>query len=313
MQITLYSHDKKPEWDKLIKESKNGTFLLQRDYMDYHSDRFSDCSLMVWNGKNPLAVLPANISEDILYSHQGLTYGGLIMSEAMTAGLCIETFHLINDWVKENTGVKKIVYKPTPYIYHSCPSEEDLFAIIQSCNAKINAREISTCINLEYPLQMTELRRRCICKAEKMGLYVRENNDIDAFWQILDSNLRRKYGVAPVHTSDELKLLKSRFPREIQLYMAYSPERVPLGGIMTFETPNVVHTQYISASPEGKKLGAIDIIVSNIIKRKTITHTYLDFGKSTERQGSYLNSNLIHQKEGFGGRAVCYDTYEWIV
>ena len=26
---------------------------------------------------------------------------------------------------------------------------------------------------------------------------------------------------------------------------------------------------------------------------------------------SDLHDSLIYQKEGFGGRAVCYDTYEW--
>ena len=40
---------------------------------------------------------------------------------------------------------------------------------------------------------------------------------------------------------------------------------------------------------------------------------YFDFGKSTERHGEYLNEQLIFQKEGFGGRAVCYDTYVWTV
>ena len=38
---------------------------------------------------------------------------------------------------------------------------------------------------------------------------------------------------------------------------------------------------------------------------------YFDFGKSTEDLGTYLNENLIYQKEGFGARGVCYDTYEW--
>jgi hypothetical protein len=40
---------------------------------------------------------------------------------------------------------------------------------------------------------------------------------------------------------------------------------------------------------------------------------YLDFGKSTETHSDILNENLIYQKEGFGARAVCYDTYEWDV
>ena len=37
---------------------------------------------------------------------------------------------------------------------------------------------------------------------------------------------------------------------------------------------------------------------------------FIDFGISTEQGGTVLNEGLIKQKEGFGGRAVVYDTYE---
>ena len=38
---------------------------------------------------------------------------------------------------------------------------------------------------------------------------------------------------------------------------------------------------------------------------------YFDFGISTEHNGRLLNEGLIYQKEGFGGRGICYDTYEY--
>ena len=38
--ITRYSAENKERWDRFVRLSKNGTFLLQRDYMDYHADRF---------------------------------------------------------------------------------------------------------------------------------------------------------------------------------------------------------------------------------------------------------------------------------
>ena len=46
--IQRYTSDKQAEWDAFIAQSKNGTFLMQRGYMDYHSDRFVDCSLMFY-------------------------------------------------------------------------------------------------------------------------------------------------------------------------------------------------------------------------------------------------------------------------
>ena len=121
-----------------------------------------------------------------------------------------------------------------------------------------------------------------------------------------------KYGVHPVHTIEELELLRSRFPDNIRLFMAYLGDEA-LGGTLVFECGRVVHTQYISASSRGKELGALDLVFSWLINERYAEKPYLDFGKSTEDQGSYLNSNLIHQKEGFGGRGVCYDIYEWTI
>ena len=42
-------------------------------------------------------------------------------------------------------------------------------------------------------------------------------------------------------------------------------------------------------------------------------YKYFDFGTSNEDMGRYLNEGLIYQKEGFGGRAVCYDWYEVMI
>ena len=61
ISISRYTQYKQTEWDDFVKVSKNGTFLFLRAYMDYHSDRFLDHSLMFYNEKNKLiAVLPAN-------------------------------------------------------------------------------------------------------------------------------------------------------------------------------------------------------------------------------------------------------------
>ena len=38
--IVRYSAEEKEHWDRFVRHSKNGTFLLQRDYMDYHAERF---------------------------------------------------------------------------------------------------------------------------------------------------------------------------------------------------------------------------------------------------------------------------------
>ena len=84
MRIELYKDNYKCLWDSFVDNSKNGTFLHKRDYMEYHKDRFEDFSLMVFDESDSeimqlIALLPANIVDDTVYSHRGLTYGALII------------------------------------------------------------------------------------------------------------------------------------------------------------------------------------------------------------------------------------------
>lgn len=310
-EIRKYDIADRQEWDSFIGKSKNGTFLFKRGYMEYHNDRFEDCSLLVYDNKKLRAVLPANVKDDILQSHGGLTYGGLISDGCMTTETAMEVFSEINKYLLEQ-GIEKVVYKPTPWIYHTLPAEEDLYAIIQVCGAKLISREISSTVYLPNRPKFSQLRRRCVNKARRNGIKVRECNDIATFWNILNANLEGRYGVSPVHTEKELSLLASRFPDSIKLFMAYDGEEA-LGGTLVFVMNEIVHTQYIAASPKGKTVGALDMVFDELINEEFSNYRFLDFGKSTEHHGIWLNKNLIHQKEGFGGRGVCYDVYEWNV
>ena len=161
-------------------------------------------------------------------------------------------------------------------------------------------------------IPFAESRRSGLRKALRKGLTIRESDDFAAFWQILNANLTAKYGVRPVHSVAELELLHGRFPQDIRLYMVYDGV-MPLGGTLLFLTPQVLHTQYISATPEGKACGAIDLLFDRLISGIYKDYRYIDFGKSTVSDSADLNEQLIFQKEGFGARAVCYDTYEWEV
>ena len=49
--------------------------------MDYHSEKFSDYSLLIYKGEKLIALLPANLINDQLFSHSGLSYGGFICYE----------------------------------------------------------------------------------------------------------------------------------------------------------------------------------------------------------------------------------------
>jgi hypothetical protein len=308
-EVRRYTSSHADEWNRFVAQSKNGTFLFDRRFMDYHADRFDDCSLMIYRRGALYAMLPANIKEGVLTSHGGLTYGGLIMSDKCSAKGVQDAFIAINDFLR-SLSVQKVVYKAVPWIYHQQPAEEDLFALTSICQARLIIRDISSAIISERRMTFTESRLSGLRKARRRGLTVKESTDFDTFWQILNDNLTAKYGVRPVHSAAELELLHGRFPDQIKLYLVFEDE-VPLGGTVLFLTPQVLHTQYISATPEGKACGAIDLLFDYLINQVYADYRFIDFGKSTSSDSADLNENLIFQKEGFGARAVCYDTYEW--
>ncbi len=307
--ICRFTPDRTAEWDRFVSGSRQGTFLFQRAYMDYHSDRFTDHSLMVYRHSRLVALLPANEADGTLWSHQGLTYGGLLTTPQTTVEEVCQVFRDINGYLAAN-GIRRVVYKAMPWIYHRLPADEDLYALTHVCHAQLTTRHIASTITAANRLRFAESRRSGLRKALREHLTVRESGDLAAFWQILNDNLQHKYGAAPVHTLGELQLLGERFPQQIRLFMAYRDEQ-PLGGTLVYETPQVVHTQYISASPEGKACGALDLLFDELINRVYPQVPYFDFGKSSNADGSDLNEPLIFQKEGFGGRGVCYDWYAY--
>ena len=309
MTIQRYNASLSDDWNRFVASSKNGTFLFDRRFMDYHSDRFSDHSLLVYRDKRLYALLPANEKDGVLVSHGGLTYGGLVMSSQCSAKGVMDAFKAINDYLRLQ-HFRSVVYKAIPWIYHQLPAEEDLYALTSVCNARLTIRDISSAIVSTCRMKFAESRRSGLRKALRTGLTVKESDDVDAFWHILNDNLSEKYAVRPVHTADELRLLRSRFPEQIKLWLVLDGE-VPVGGTLLFLTPQVLHTQYISANAYGKQHGAIDLLFDHLINNIYADYPYIDFGKSTVSDSADLNEQLIFQKEGFGARAVCYDTYEY--
>jgi hypothetical protein len=306
MEIKQYKDDYKSQWDTLVRESKNGTFLHYRDFIEYHGDRFEDDSLLFFEKGKLLSVIPGHIRDDKFYSHAGLTYGGFILPVSIHSTQVLKMFSLLINHLKEQ-NIKQLVYKAIPHIYHKQPAEEDLYALF--CNdAKLETRNISSTILLSDKIPYNTLRKRMINKAIKNGLQIDESSDFGTFWGILQNNLKEKYNTTPVHTLQEISYLSQKFQEEIKLYTVKDPNKKIVAGSVVFLTPTVVHIQYIAANEDGMEAGAIDLLVDYIIN-KYPDKKYFDYGISTENGGTYLNENLISQKEGFGARATVYDIY----
>lgn len=308
MKIKLYSSEYKDAWDKFVRTSKNGTFLFYRDFIEYHADRFRDYSLMFYLNDVLVALMPGHMEDRVFYSHKGLTYGGLIMGDKTTAANVLSIFEYLTTTFRHQ-GIRKIIYKAVPHIYHIRPAEEDLYALFRY-KATLTSCSISSSILLSDRAKYSDLRKRGVKKALKNNLIVKKTTDYSGFWQILSRNLKDKYETEPVHSLAEINYLKSKCPRNIHLFTVGNTDSSSIiGGCLVFETERVAHVQYVAATEEGKRLGAIDLVIDHIINTAFAHKTYFDYGTSTENGGWHLNENLIHQKEGFGARGTVYNIY----
>lgn len=302
-----YSTAKKLDWDNFIADSKSPMFLFKRGFMEYHSDRFIDASLMVYDDGILVAVLPATRKEDILISHGGLTYGGLILSQKVRAETVLESLEAIIVFAKDN-GFRKIVYKAIPYIFSTQGSQEDLYSLFR-VGAQLVRRDLSSIICLDRRLKLSKGRKWLIARAKKNSLLVTNSEDWEEFIALLNSVLERHDAVS-VHSAEELKLLASLFPENILLKVVKSEEGL-LAATLLFKFDNVIHTQYLATSPVGKEVGALDYLIETCIQESADNgYKYFSFGISTENGGSYINSGLLAQKESFGARAMTIDFYE---
>jgi hypothetical protein len=310
--VEHYTADRNKTWDDFVAASRNATFLLRRGYMDYHSDRFTDRSLMIYRSdgdrRRLIALFAAcDGNEGEICAHAGLTYGGLVMSDASDGAEILEVIRGIISFYR-CAGYRIMRYKAVPHIYHSRPAEEDIYALFR-CGARLSECNLSSTIDLRSPIAFNENSRRNMRRALRSGVTIAESRDFEVYWQVLENLLDSRYGTKPVHSAAEIAMLASRFPRNIRLFVALNTTGTVIAGTVIYVTEACVHAQYIAASPEGKSLGALPLLFDTVIGRHCGHARYFDFGTSNEDHGRYLNEGLIMQKNGMGGRGVTYNTY----
>jgi hypothetical protein len=294
-------------WDALVGRSRNGNLLHRRGYMDYHADRFVDRSLVVERGGEVVAVFPANINNQTVTSHGGLTYAGLITAHALRAESTLALFEQIGGHYRA-LGVARVIYKAVPHVFHAYPAEEDLYAL-HRLGARVHWRDLSSVIALQEAFRFTPGRQRAVDKAKRAGIEIQAGTDLDGFHRMLSDALR-KHDTVPTHSVAELRLLQSRFPRHIVLHEARRDGAL-LAGALVYDFGRVVHTQYLAASEEGRHLDALSLLLARLIEDTYAARLHFSFGISTEQHGDTLNGGLVAQKEYFGARAVVHDIYEW--
>lgn len=306
--VRKYQKTDYKDWNDFIGKAKNATFLFHRNFMEYHFDRFQDYSLLVFEKEKLVSVLPANKVDNVIFSHQGLTYGGLVYDEKMKLALVIEIFRSILIFLDENK-INKLHIKIIPSIYNSKPAEELNYALFLA-EARLERRDSLSVIDLSKKNSLSKLRKRGIQKGISNDFEIREVSNFEEFWnEILIPNLAKKHHAKPVHNLQEITKLKTLFPENIRQFNVYQNEII-VAGTTIFESSNVAHCQYISRNEIKNELGGLDLLFHHLITEILKNKQFFDFGISNEYQGQKLNNGLSYWKESFGASTIVQDFYE---
>ncbi|MEO1033105.1 MAG: GNAT family N-acetyltransferase [Bacteroidota bacterium] len=306
-KVLPYKPSNKTEWNKFVLESNQQTFLFQRDFMDYHSDRFKDYSLMIYKNDELIGLLPANKVNNEVHSHQGLTYGGFVYDASTKSELVIDMFRETLSFLNQN-GIDSLSIKELPYIFLNNPTNNPFSYICFKTSAKLYRMDMHSVLDLKF-LNYSRSRKNGYKRGKKNNLVVEETNDFKAFWDdILIPNLDKKHDVKPVHTLEEIQLLKLRFPKQIRQFNVYKDSKI-VAGTTIFETDNVTHSQYISGNADKNTLGSLDFLHHYLLEEVFGDKPYFNFGISNIQEGQKVNEGLLYWKEGFGARSITQGFY----
>lgn len=275
--------------------------------MEYHNDRFNDFSLLVFKDEKLVAILPANRVEDCVYSHQGLTYGGLVFKENLKLNSVLLIYKALLKFLNE-AKISELQLKILPSIYNTLPNDEQSY-IMFLLNAKLNRRDALSVIDYRQALKFSKDRLEGVKRGKKHGLVIKEVGSFESFWStVLEPNLNEKHNVKPVHSLAEITVLKTNFGKQIRQFNVYQNNQI-VAGTTIFESKYVAHSQYISGNNQKNELGSLDFLHHYLITSVFNNKRFFDFGVSNVNNGRQVNQGLQYWKEGFGARTVTQDFY----
>ncbi len=308
LSVKIYQESDYKQWNAFVGQAKNATFLFHRDFMEYHKNRFEDYSLLIFESEKLVAVLPANKDKNSVFSHQGLTYGGLVYTEKTKLNDVIVVFQALLLFLKENK-IEKLYLKTLPSIYAKKPAEEILYALFLA-EAQLIRRDTLAVLALSQENEVAKIRKRGLEKGIRNALIIKEETVFEVFWnEILIPNLEARHQAKPVHSLEEILKLKALFPTNIRQFNVYHKNKI-VAGTTVFETDTVAHCQYISKYEKEENLGSLDFLYHFLIQDVFSNKRFFDFGISNEEQSKKLNSGLSYWKESFGASTIVHDFYE---
>lgn len=311
IEIVRYTQAHESVWEDFCTSAVNATFLHSRTFLSYHGVRFKDLSVIIMESSKVVGVFPAAESQSdskLVISHPGITYGGIVHQGWLSGVRMIEALSALSEHYFKDS-YHRLQYKAVPYIYATTPVQDDLYALFR-LGAQLMRCDLSCTIDLSNRHPLSERRRRGLKKAQKTVTLSSDPALLAELWLVMAHNLARKHDAQPVHSLNELILLKERFPEQITIQCALIDERVE-AGVVFFNSRSVWHAQYIAASESAYEVSALDAVFDSAINEAQQAGVrYFDFGTSNEDGGKILNDGLYRYKSEFGGGGVAHEFYE---
>jgi hypothetical protein len=306
--VRLYQKIDFDLWNDFVTKAKNATFLFHRNFMEYQEDRFSDYSLIVETENKWVAVLPANKVDNQIFSHQGLTYGGLVYDEKMDADKVRLIWETIFDFLR-NQKKTNLIYKPILPFYTQSSSDEMVYFLFKN-NAKLYRKDLNLAIDFTKKWSISKSKMKHFRRVSDSDLEIRKEQNFELFWNsVLIPRLEEKHQTKPIHSLDEIQRLAVLFPQNILQYNVYFEDEIT-AGITLFHFGNGVKSQYGATTILGEKMRALDFLFINLIEDFKKTVAFFDMGTVTESNELGYNSGLLKQKEELGCSVYTQDFYE---
>ena len=315
--IEKYNSEALQEWDQFISNSNNGTIFQKQQFINYHITRqFVDHSLIIKNNDNIVAVLPAAICDNALYSHPGSSYGGLVLANDVDFKTINDVVHSLDNYC-HSQKFKSLFLINSPCVYQK-KFDQSIDYLLRWNNYKSKEIYISHVVdmnNSSTPLGLLKKRKRRYINNNKElnSLSFEESIDFDSFYKILLKG-KKKYKTKPTHSLEELYQLKKLFPEEIKLILTIKSNKIIGGSVMFFANKKVSLVFYntILEDFRNSQIAMLQLYRCMEISKK-YGYQMVDFGVSHTPEAEDPMApkfSLIHFKEQFDARGILRIAYQ---
>lgn len=315
VEVVRFAENLSDTWDDFVWDSNNGTLFHTRKFLNYHPrDRFEDYSLIFKKDNKWLAVLPATIRHDgnkkILVSHAGASFAGPVSNSTLSFKDTFRAVKALLGYANHELFTQIVLTLP-PQIYFRRPGNYLEFTLLES-GFSYSKREVSSVIPLDFADEDTLMifnpeSSRAVRKAIKLGVQGQESDDFVTFYSILRKNLKLRHNVQPVHSLQEVLVLKKIFPKQIRLFSATLDGQMIAGIVIFVCNTRVALAFYVSHDEQMQEYRGVNLLFYHVIRWAIRQNfRFLDFGIFTVNMKP--NWGLARFKESFGAQGVFRDT-----